>query len=119
MQQCRTEIIQKLEQLPEDLKEAMLTNFAVNGAVPLTRDDVNGMMQQLRVSIVEAMSRDRTSTGTADSGSGDAVVPTVSYAAYFWGGKRHTTSAGELEHKHVFDQSITAIYDRMLSRWWV
>lgn len=45
MESMKDQIIGKLEQLPEALKQSMLENFQIDGTVPITRHEMHEMMK--------------------------------------------------------------------------
>lgn len=68
----RLEIVSKLEQLPEALKQSMLENFQVEGTVPITRHEMQEMM---RSSIGELQKTIENSLNSIASRS----IPTATY----------------------------------------
>ncbi len=50
-----TQVLQRIEAIPDLLKEAMLRNFAINGCVPLTRSDLDTVCQSLTSTVVAAV----------------------------------------------------------------
>jgi hypothetical protein len=72
LKDMRLEIVSKLEQLPEALKQSMLENFQVEGTVPITRHEMQEMM---RSSIGELQRTIENSLNSIASRS----IPTATY----------------------------------------
>lgn len=92
----REEVIVKIDGLPEALKLCMLENFQINGAVPMTRQDMADLMRdslaEMRTSLVDLF---RQSAPPAPSLPGSVGAPagapseTPQYLSWMWNGKFH------------------------------
>lgn len=100
----KEEIIAKLEQLPDALKNSMLENFQIEGTVPITRHEMHDMMKasvdDLKKTIEESLQslalrgQDAPVTGpnTTVSGEGGRAVQSreaIKYTVWNWKGKFH------------------------------
>ena len=47
MEEQKITIIEKLEELPKKIKDMMLENFQVNGAIPITQEQVTNLFNEL------------------------------------------------------------------------
>jgi hypothetical protein len=105
MKEMKVQVLQKLDQLPQSLKEAMLTNFQVNGAVPLTRQDMEVMfgssMDAITAQMEEMIRRYQPPNALLAPGPvppesvvAVAAAPSRSYASWTWGGRLHPISQG-------------------------
>jgi hypothetical protein len=99
MNELRTEVIVKMDKLPEALKQSMLQNFAVDGTVPITHVQVVDMLTDLKLSLetsfTSAISLERASNPTASvtahasqSNSGD-VNSQSQYQTWPWKERFH------------------------------
>jgi len=51
----KVEVIARIDSLPAKIRDELLNNFQINGAVPITRDQVVSLMEQLGRDLVEAV----------------------------------------------------------------
>ena len=95
----RIEVMAKLDNLPEALKQSMLQNFQVDGTVPITHVQVVDMMTDLKLSLetsfVSAIRRDRESVSyapiltPAEGGSDGILNSHGNYRTWSWKGRLH------------------------------
>lgn len=93
----RTEVITKLENLPEALKQRMLQNFNVEGTIPITHVQVVDMLSELKTSLensfVTAIRHDRQSNPTVPVPSptqiGEQATSQESNLRWSWKGRFH------------------------------
>jgi hypothetical protein len=95
LETVRTTILQKLDEVPDRVKESMLENFQVDGAVPITVSQVTSMMsemqQRLVYAIVEQGARQHTALVQVQSSLQPAAPPThTDFTTYTWGEGLHT-----------------------------
>ncbi len=84
------------EELPKRLKDDLLQNFAINGAVPVTMDAMREMIDS-RFSQMEALLRSGTGTQAAPvpaGAPGQATVPAQTFSTWTWGGRIHMVPEG-------------------------
>ena len=96
-------IVEKLEQLPEALKQTMLQNFQIEGTIPITRHEMQEMM---RLSISDLKTTIETSLQSiAQRGALPPLFTGVienraqaqegfQYAQWNWGGRNHPVPQG-------------------------
>lgn len=82
-------ICEKIESLPSELKECMLKNFQINGAIPITRDDI----LKLQESIMKAI-EDKQITERSIARVDESTTITSVYNTWTWGGKIHLVPQG-------------------------
>jgi len=84
-------ILTKCTELPTELVNVMLSKFSVNGAIPVTVDDIkallNNALSQLRVDLRDNMSTTQLTTFSSAPLSDPASDPRFQY--WLWGGKMH------------------------------
>jgi hypothetical protein len=92
-------IMQRLDELPDRLKEQMLENFAINGAIPITRDQVSELLSGLQANLIQQMER-HAATWQARAASVVDPAPIsgtnaqVLYSTWCWGGGIHLVPEG-------------------------
>ena len=94
----RTDVITKLDNLPEALKQCMLQNFVVDGTIPITHVQVVDMLSELMISLeksfVTAIRDDRQSNSMVHASS-PAQVGEQSEGnkrSWSWKGRFHPVS---------------------------
>jgi hypothetical protein len=93
----KEDIIDKLEHLPEALKQSMLENFQIEGTVPITRHEMQEMMRlsidDLKNSIENSLnsiaSRTIPSALIANTPIAGHENDVTTYATWTWGGELH------------------------------
>ncbi len=89
----KTELNQRLDAVPAGVVSAILDNIAVNGAHPITRDDITRLSEGI-ISRVAEMIRSSTPAATETS---DAIAPqseTPKYRSFVWDGRIHPVPQG-------------------------
>jgi hypothetical protein len=99
LDEMRIDVIEKMEKLPEALKQCMLQNFQVDGIVPITHVQVVDMMTDLKrsleMSFVTAIRRDRETNPTVSNdahaierpiGNGESQH---TFRSWTWKGRLH------------------------------
>jgi hypothetical protein len=104
--ELRMDVIDRIDNLPEQLKTTMLANFEVNGVVPITQDMVAQMIDGLRVTLLDAISSNnaalRQSIESAQAGvngdiagfNGGLISQGNADFMHMWGGRFHPVPSG-------------------------
>lgn len=86
-------MISRLDRLPEEIKLVMLENFQINGALPITHSQIVSMMNDFKISIVDAIRSDTSirADGTVNNSINNHIITNNNdnYATWTWGGKIH------------------------------
>jgi hypothetical protein len=105
------DLLKRIEELPEALKRSIMENFVVNGTVPITRHDVEAIVNHIvnnsTSQLIAAFQALAQSTQTAQSGSvhgsvGGGMAQNGSlegdtgrkYASFVWNGRFHPVPEG-------------------------
>ena len=89
-------LLAKCSQLPGDLASVMLSRFSINGAIPVTLDDIKSLLNNA-VNQMRAELRDAIPTATPPSSSPNALAdPTTDprFQLWQWGGALHMVPEG-------------------------
>ena len=99
-QQLKLSLLEKCEQLPDVLTTTMLQRFSVNGAIPVTLDDMKTMIGQ----VVAQMRAEMNSASTAVTAALSSSSPTSSsssdvsddprFRVWMWKGRMHPVPQG-------------------------
>jgi hypothetical protein len=94
-QQLRAELLAKYSELPSELVNVMLSKFTVNGAVPVTMDDIkallNTVLTQIRAELRDALPA-ATHTRAAPMPTDPLADPR--FQLFGWGGQFHPVPKG-------------------------
>lgn len=99
----RVEFNGKLEELPMKLKECLLQNFAIEGIVPITAEQVVSMISSVQTNILAAMQEQAEATSRAIAGAATRSTPPISVDnsteqnadwKWLWGGRFHPVPRG-------------------------
>ena len=92
----RQEILSLKDTIPESVKNKILENFNVQGVVPLTRNDVDTMLVEMKDAILAAIRQGggqreqaRVEAGGAGGGGDGGTVQADGFLAWVWKGRFH------------------------------
>ena len=93
----KDDIVSKLEQLPEALKQSMLENFQIEGTVPITRHEMQEMMRlsidDLKKTIENSLNsialRNSSTVNVVNASMPDQVHDVTHYTTWNWNGRLH------------------------------
>jgi hypothetical protein len=94
-QQLREAVMSRCDQIPGQVKDVMMSNFSIEGALPVTqdfmRDVVNAAIAQLRADI-----RDRQAADTAAAAQPSLIPASTDprFQLWMWGGRMHMVPQG-------------------------
>jgi hypothetical protein len=102
MVEKHNEIVEKLDEMPSQIKVLLLENFTVNGAIPITADQVTQMLNGLKSSLLEALENNARAIRCNAVPLNDASVVITNALtltgnaniAHLWGGKFHPVPEG-------------------------
>ena len=88
MAELKEALIHKMEDIPEKVKLTMLENFRVDGTVPITMTQVEGMMQAMQATVLAAIAEQgaQQQSAIAAVASSDSQQP---FRSWTWGGRIH------------------------------
>ena len=94
-QLLKEELLSRCAELPAELTSTMLSKFSINGAIPLTADDMRVMLNSV-VAQVRAELRQVHAAETLASASTAPVDPSVDprFQLWSWGGRLHMVPQG-------------------------
>ena len=96
LQDLRSVLLCKLNEVPDKVKECMLENFQVDGTVPITASQVHTMMSDMQERLVSAIleqgERHRAALQVVQSTITPAVAPSLDFISYTWGEGFHTVT---------------------------
>jgi len=84
----------KIDELTEKLKSTMLDNFQVNGAVPITFNQVQGMINDLKNTLTTALSTAVTNQHNSNASNHLTHSSDVQFATWTWKGRFHPVPEG-------------------------
>lgn len=94
IEKMRETIIQKLQEVPEQVKACMLENFQVDGTVPITVSQVQTMMSDMQERLVAAIldqgEQQRAALQEVSTSLAPAGLPSLQFLTYTWGGGIHS-----------------------------
>lgn len=85
-------IFKKLDWLPQRIKDCLLENFQINGAVPITHSDVKSMIDDLKKSLLEAFGENNSRRILNEPDNQANINPensSVSYRSFTWAERIH------------------------------
>ena len=91
----RNEVVALKDTIPERVKDKILEHFVVNGAVPLTREDVGRMLVDMRDQMLDAIREQggqRNPPATVEDGAGadsGGTVQADGFKTWVWNGRFH------------------------------
>jgi hypothetical protein len=84
-------LLQTIHELPAVLKEMIFTNLSINGAIPVTRDEIGVMIAEFGNRMIQEWRS--TQVGAAGTSTTDTSVEmqarTDSFASFTWGSRFH------------------------------
>lgn len=83
-------LLAKVEEIPEKVKESMLQNFQISGAVPITKDQVEALINELRADIRDM----RSISVPAPTQCRNESEIAQEFQHYCWGGHFHPVPEG-------------------------
>jgi hypothetical protein len=98
-QLLKAELLSRCAELPAELTNAMLSKFSINGAIPLTVDDMrvmlNSVVAQMRAEIREVHAVERLASAPVSTAP---IDPTTDprFQLWSWGGRLHMVPQGWL-----------------------
>jgi hypothetical protein len=94
-QLLKEELLSKCAELPTELTNVMLNKFTINGAIPLTVEDMRAMLNSV-VAQMKAEIRDAHTVMTRESASPALIDPNVDsrFQLWSWGGRLHMVPQG-------------------------
>lgn len=95
----RAALLAKLDSLPQELLDKLVRNIAINGANPVTRDDITGLTNDMVARIVGLLeARFSSSSSQAPSPSPNAAATSTDevrpFKTWLWGGRMHMVPEG-------------------------
>ena len=94
----RDELIAKCKELPNELTSALLSKFSINGAIPVTMDDMTALMNSLVTQMRAEMRSAATATVLPTSSTLVPLEPTADprFNLWMWKGRMHMVPEGWL-----------------------
>jgi hypothetical protein len=102
------------DSLPREVSECILSNFDINGALPLTRQDVKALMESLEARILLALKDTSTHPYQQPSmpSQQNAIACEPGNMSWTWGGRIHMVPEGfRFPHQNIH---VKALWDL----WW-
>jgi hypothetical protein len=86
--QSKSEILQQCKEMPKVLTDTMLSKFTVNGAVPVTVDNMKEFFNQM-MKEMKNMQREKDSKDSEDGETNGSSTVRTQFNWYTWGGRMH------------------------------
>ena len=84
-------LIERLSDIPEQVRVSMLNNFRIDGTIPITITQVESMMQAMQASLLAAIAEQtvRQQTAIAAVSSTHSTASTLQVQSFHWSGRFH------------------------------
>jgi hypothetical protein len=98
----KSELLQQYEQLPSLLTNTLMNKFEINGAIPVTREDIHRMMETISQQIQSIGTIGSNITNTNNNTESNSNNST--YNTWSWGGRLHMVPEGfKLPNNNIRD----------------